>query len=98
MDKYQIIGQGYRASWPYEIAVHWPGAHQAGPISISEGTGHGAAGGNFALSEILDAKWSDNLEICDCLWLRDLAREEIARGALFSADEIWKRAQERKKL
>ena len=93
MSKYQNIGRGARAGWPYEIAVHWPGENLGGPIMLAEGTGHGAAGGNFALSEMLDAKWDDNLEICDCLWLRDLAREEIARGALFSADEIWQRAQ-----
>ena len=93
MDKYQTIGQGVRASWPYEVAVHWPGQHQAGPILLAEGTGHGAAGGNFALADILDETWTENLEVCDCLWLRDLAREEAARGILFSADEIWDRAQ-----
>ena len=94
MDKYQIIGAGTRASWPYEVAVHWPGEHLGGPIMLAEGTGHGAAGGNFLLSELLDAKWDDNLEICGCLWLRDLAREETARGEPFSADEIWEHAQQ----
>ena len=92
MDKYETIGQGVRASWPYEVAVHWPGEHPGGPILLAEGMGHGAAGGNFALSDITDDKWSDHLEICGCLWLRDLAREEIERGQLFTADEIWQRA------
>ena len=96
MDKYQTIGQGYRASWPYTVAVHWAGKDLGGPIMLAEGTGHGGAGGNFALSEMLDEKWDDNLEICDCLWLRDLAREEATRGELFTPDEIWKRAQKRK--
>ena len=95
MDKYQKIAHGARNGWPYEIAVHWPGEQPGGPISLSEGTGQGAASGNFTLAEMQDAKWDDNLEICDCLWLRDLAREEIARGPLFSADEIWERAQAR---
>lgn len=98
MDKYQTIGQGTRGSWPYEIAIHWPGKHLGGLISLSEGSGHGNAGGNFALADILDAKWDDNLEVCDCLWLRDLAHEEAARGVLFTADEIWEHAQECKKL
>ena len=62
---------------------------------LAEGSGHGNAGGNFALADILDEKWTENLEICDCLWLRDLAREEAARGTLFTADEIWERAQKR---
>ena len=96
MDKYQIIGKGERQGWPYEIAVHWPGEHGDGPIMLAEGSGHGGAGGNFMLSELLDTKWNDNLEICDCLLLRDLAREEAARGELFSANEIWERAQKQK--
>lgn len=95
MDKYQIIGRGVRSSWPHEIAVHWPGKDLGGPVMLTEGMGHGSAGGNFALAEILDEKWNDNLGICDCLWLRDLAREEAERSTLFSADEIWERAQER---
>ncbi len=93
MDKYQNIGRSTRGSWPYEIAVHWPGEHAGGPIMLAEGSGHGSAGGNFALAEMLDAKWESNLEICDCLWLRDLAREEIERGTPFAPDEIWQRAQ-----
>ena len=63
---------------------------------LAEGSGHGAAGGNFLLAELLDEKWTENLEICDCLWLRDLAREEAGREELFSADEIWERAQGRR--
>lgn len=98
MDKYQTIGKGARSSWPYEIAVHWLGKHQAGPIMLAEGSGHGSAGGNFALADILDAKWSVNLEVCDCLWLRDMAREEAERGKVFTADEIWTRAQEQLNL
>ena len=96
MDKYETIGQGARASWPYEVAVHWPGIHPGGPISLTEGTGFCAAGGNFALTDILDDKWTTNLEVCNCLWLRDLAREEQTRGTLFTADEIWQRAQRQK--
>ena len=95
IDKYQTIGAGTRKSWPYEVAVHWPGTDVSGPIMLAEGTGYGAASGNFALSELLDAKWNENLEACNCGWLRDLAREEIARGEVFSADEIWERAQQR---
>ena len=98
MDKYQTIGGGKRGAWPYEIAVHWPGKDGDAPIMLAEGTGCGAAGGNFTLAALLDEKWDENLEVCDCLWLRDLAREEIERGTLFTADEIWQRAQERKNL
>ena len=93
MDKYQTIGENTRGVWPYEVAVHWPGENGDDPILLAEGVAHGAASGNFALSALLDKKWDENLEICDCLWLRDLAREEAARGVLFSADEIWERAQ-----
>ena len=95
MDKYQIIGQGVRASWPYEVAVHWSNEHPGGPIMLAEGSGHGGAGGNFALADVTRDIWTSHLEICDCLWLRDLAREESERGTLFTADEIWQRAQER---
>ena len=95
MDKYQEIGRGTRASWPYEVAVHWKDEHPGGPIMLAEGSGHSGAGGNFALAEILDEKWRSHLEICDCLWLRDLALEERERGQIFTADEIWQRAQER---
>ena len=91
-----MIGAGTRGSWPYEIAVHWPGEHQSGPIMLAEGDGRNGAGGNFLLSEMLDTKWNLNLEVCECEWLRDLAREERARGELFSADEIWERAQQHK--
>lgn len=96
MDKYEIIARGTRGTWPYEIAIHWPGKHSGGPIMLAEGSGHGGAGGNFSLAEMLDPKWTENLEVCDCLWLRDLAREEASRGAVFTAQEIWQRAQERK--
>ena len=97
VEQYKAIGQGVRASWPYQVEVHWatPDSVAQGVISLSEGTGHGSAGGNFALSELLKPIWTDHLEICDCLWLRDLAREETTRGHLFSADEIWARYQAR---
>ena len=65
---------------------------------LAEGSGHCAASGNFALADLLDAKWNENLEICDCLWLRDLAREEAKREILFTPDEILERAQEHNKL
>ena len=93
MDKYQIIGEGKRNSWPYQVAVHWAVEHPGGPIMLAEGSGHSGAGGNFALAAILGDTWTEHLEICDCLWLRDLAREEQERGALFAADEIWERAK-----
>ena len=96
MEKYQNIGRGTRASWPYEVAVHWEDQHPGGPIMMAEGTGHGSAGGNFALSAMLQPQWQSHLEICGCEWLRDLAIEERERGALFSADEIWERAQKQR--
>lgn len=97
VEQYKTIGEGRRASWPYQVDVHWaaPGADASRPIGLSEGTGHGSAGGNFRLSEILADVWTEHLELCDCLWLRELAREEIERGTPFSADEIWARFEAR---
>ena len=101
MERYQTIGSGVRGSWPYEVAVHWPTpgtfSFPQNVIALSEGTGHGNQGGTFALADLLKPIWTEHLELCDCLWLRDLAREEAERGTLFSADEIWARFRERLK-
>ena len=94
MNRYEIIGRGERASYPYDIGIFW-GSNGARPIALGEGRGHGSAGGAFTLAEMLDDKWTENLEICDCGWLRKLARAESARESPFSADELWQRAQQR---
>jgi hypothetical protein len=102
MERYETIGSGTHASWPYQVAVHWDDSLPARPryaplaICLSEGTGHGAQGGNFALADLLNETWSKHLEICGCLWLRDLAQQERGQGRCFSADEIFAAAQARR--
>lgn len=85
--KHQLsIGSALKNSWPYDIEVSWEKSGET--LILSEGTGHGAAGGYFTLAAIQNPVWTEHLRLCDCLWLRDLADEEMRRGHLFTADEI----------
>ncbi len=99
MEKQKTIGYAHKGSHPYEIAIYWENVPSSPPrtIALSEGSGHANMAGCFFLSEMLHEAWTENLEVCDCLWLRDLAVEEKARGQLFSADEIYAIWEERAK-
>lgn len=99
MQRYQNISYVEQRGKPYEVLVHWndDGREVPSTICLSEGSGHGAQGSCFLLSEMLEDTWTEHLRICDCLWLRDLAREEQQTGRYFSADELWEMSQARTK-
>ena len=92
-----ILGQGNQFSHPYEVAIHWErlSSHPPHIIALSEGSGHASMGGYFSLGDLVKPEWTLHLELCDCLWLRDLAREEQELGRFFSADEIFARWHKR---
>lgn len=94
MEPYKIIGEGKRASYPYEVGIHWEDSSSSQtprPILLAEGSGHASMGGYFTLADTLADVWTEHLQICGCLRLRELAREEQASGRVFSADEIYAR-------
>src|SRR5689334_9432923 len=91
MERYLIIGEGRQSGFPYEVGIHWddPVSQIPRVILLGEGSGHASMGGYFPLSTLLDARWSEHLQICECLWLRDLARQEVMLGRCFGVDEIF---------
>ncbi len=98
MERYRIISYVENGK-TREVNLHWDDDGRVPPqtICLSEGCGHGAQGSCFELSTMLEDTWTEHLRICDCLWLRDLAREEQQTGRFFSADEILAISQTRLK-
>lgn len=90
MEESDIIGRGGLGSHPYLVAVCRDNRDEPRPrtIEMSEGSGHHSWASRLPLSAMLDEVWTEHLEICDCLWLRDLAQSEPALGRCLSADEI----------
>lgn len=98
-DSYKIIGTS-KSGRHYDVGVYRSDPPPSGPerpltLALNEGLGHGCQGSCFTLADMLDERWTEHLQLCNCLWLRDLAREEQASGRFFSADEIWERWQAR---
>lgn len=100
MQRYQPLGRGAEADkpdYPYDVAIYWPDPPLADPhpIALGEGTGWMSAGGSFKLADLLDEKWTRHLELCGCLYLRELARQEQREGRILSTDEIWEKWQDK---
>lgn len=95
----RTVGYNDEGPRPYEVAVYWDksSSFPLRTIALSEGAGHANMGGCFSLCDMLHDDWTEHLRICGCLWLRDLAVEEQARGQSFSADEIYAFWQARSK-
>ena len=85
----ELLGRGGRFSHPYEVRLDLDGGTR--PILLNEGSGHANMGGRFSLQDILAPAWTEHLELCDCGWLRDVAREEQARTTPFTAEELLQR-------
>lgn len=85
-----MIGRGRIGARPYQVAVRWedPQLPQPSPLAFSEGSEHASWASNLPLADVLHEAWTEHLEICGCLWLRDLAIQERALGRFLSADEI----------
>lgn len=92
-----MIGRGRIGARPYEVAVRWEDSllPQPSPLAFSEGSGHASWASNNSLADVLHEAWTEHLEICDCLWLRDLAIQERALGRFLSSDEIFAASQAR---
>ena len=84
--KTQLIGRALRDGCPYRVEL-CPD-NFAAPIRISYGIGMGAIEADCPLANLLTPGWTEILQLCNCEWLLDLAREERERGALFTPDEI----------
>lgn len=92
MDKFKYIGHGERKNsgwpnWPFHVMVCFDSPER--PIGLSEGIDHASGGGNFRLQDILDSRWDEHLDACDCLWLRELAHKEKSNQTNFSPNEIF---------
>ena len=100
MEKWHYLGQGFepgKPGYPYDVAIYTPATPypEFAPIALSEGSGFMSAGGAFPLADMLDDKWTSHLELCGCLYLRDLARQQQQEGRIWTADEIWEKWQAR---
>jgi hypothetical protein len=85
---FQVIGEGYR-KWPYSVFLDFDNPRF--PLQMWYGSGHMETGGGILLQELLSAEYDTHLDVCGCLWLHDLAREEQERGTPFTATEIEER-------
>ena len=78
-DKLIKIGHGDKelregTKWPYDVYINLESPDK--PITLCEGFGWGAAGGDFALQKVLIKHWDNHLEICECMPLKLIAEEE----------------------
>lgn len=90
MEESDVIGRGGSLAERYQVTVCHDDCDEPRPrtIELSEGSGHRGMASRLPLSDVLDEVWTRHLEICDCLWLRDLAQTEPALGRCLSAEEI----------
>lgn len=64
--------------WPYEIALCFDAVQR--PVALSEGVGHGAAGGAFSVAEALQPKWHEHFSNARGEWLIPYL-ERLGEGA-----------------
>jgi hypothetical protein len=89
---YYEFGEGQLAEqpgWPYGVGYEPPDPDmpERGPIVFWEGTGMGAAGGNFFPHEALDPKWDDNYRASKTEWFIPFVRR-MAAGETVSLEEL----------
>ncbi len=63
-------------------------------IEMTEGSGMLAAGGHFALIDLLKPTWDAHLEVCGALWLREMANLDPAPTFEDVLAELEKRKKE----
>ena len=62
--------------------------HPDTPVSLGVQWGRMGTGAGYTLQEAAAVRHADHLMACGCAWLRDVAREELLAGRVFSPQEI----------
>lgn len=85
MARYYVLAKGTKPlpsaadfPWPYEVALCFD--EVASPVALSEGVGHGAAGGLFTAAEALKESWVKHIQFANGEWLVPVI-EKLAQGA-----------------